>query len=322
MLHSPPGKTQKAANTPIEQTQSVPNIPHAITDPEYMNINVRHKRPRVDESLTDQLQEFKEEIKEMLSSWKSHQDQLITKVMAEQTTLVTKLISEMAELKLQNAQIQNTNAEIEKSVSTLSALYDDVKCQVKRLQEECNGYRKYTESLEKTLKDLQYKSRSSTIEIRNVPTRDKETISDLTKTVSAIGDTIGLPVSESSIRDIYRAPGNSNTNKPIVAEFTSVHMKTEFVARVRTFNNKNTNKENKLNSQLLGLSGQKQPVYIDEHLPNSTKKLYYLAREYAKQQGFKFCWTRNGNVFLRKQPGLQHILVKSETTLKDMQGQK
>ncbi|XP_026726731.1 uncharacterized protein LOC113493109 [Trichoplusia ni] len=307
----------------MNQSQSVPGIPQALNDPEYVNINARHKRPRLDDSANDQLEEFKLEIKQMLASWKQDHDDSIKKMMADQTALVTKLISDVAELKLQNLQIQKTNIELEKSSITTSELYDDMKNQVKRLQDECKEYKKYTESLEKTVRDLQYKSRSSTVEVRNVLIQPNESTDDLTKIMMNIAKAVDLPISSTNIRDIYRVPSMStSTNKAIIAEFTSVQTKTELISRVRGFNNKHANKEDKLNSQLIGLSGQKQPIYVDEHLCLSAKKLYYAARQYAKQHEYKFCWSSNGNIFLRKQVGQKQILIKSEATLLELQENK
>ncbi|KAJ8721308.1 hypothetical protein PYW07_002083 [Mythimna separata] len=320
MQRSPPNKFQKKPNTPMDQTQSEPNIIQAVNDPEFSNVHVRHKRPRCD-STSDQLDDFKQEIKDILASWQSEQEQTISKFMAEQKALVTKLVSDMADMKHQNLEIQKTNIGIEKSIASISDLYDDMKCQVKRLQDECGEYRKLAESLEKTVRDIQFKSRSSSIEIRNVPNQDKESSADLVKIMTAIGKTVDLPIAPSSIRDIHRIPGSSAT-KPIVVEFTSVNFKSDLISHVRGYNNKQKAKENKLNTELLGISGQKRAVYIDDHLTNSTKRLFYLAREYAKKHEFKFCWASNGNIFLRKQPGLQQILVKSEATLMELEEKK
>ncbi|KAJ8733077.1 hypothetical protein PYW08_001375 [Mythimna loreyi] len=319
LQHSPRNKSQKPPpqTKPIDQTQSVPNIVQAVNDPEFSNVHVRHKRPRLD-SASDQLEDFKQEIKDMLLSWKCEQDETIAKFMAEQKALVTKLVSDMTDMKQQNLEIQKTNIGIEKSIAAISDLYDDMKCQVKRLQGECSDYKKLAESLDKTVRDLQYKSRSSSLEIRNVPSNDKESSTDLMKIVTAIGNTVDLPISSNNVRDIYRNPGKSG-NKSIVVEFASVHTKSDLISRVRSYNNKQPNKDNKLNTELLGISGQKRAIYIDEHLSNTTKRLFYLAREYAKKHEFKFCWTSNGNIFLRKQPGLQQILVKSEVTLNELE---
>lgn len=52
-------------------------------------------------------------------------------MMAEQTELLAKLVSDVADLKIQNLQIQKANIEIEKSITITSELYDYMKNQVK-----------------------------------------------------------------------------------------------------------------------------------------------------------------------------------------------
>ncbi|KAH9635089.1 hypothetical protein HF086_000810 [Spodoptera exigua] len=319
---SPTSLTQR------EQTRSVPDIPLASNDPEFVNKNIRHKRPRPNDSPRSQdlFDEFKSEIREMLLTWKVDLEANVTRQIAEQTGLMTKLVSDISDLKLQNIQIQNTNiqiqnenTEIKKSITFLSEQYEDLQKEIKHLQEENREQRRYTESLESSIRDLQYKSRSSSIEVRNMPAQDNESTADLIKVITNIGNIVNFPLTASHFRDIYRIPGNRGSNKAIVAEFSSVQTKYELISRVRTYNNKNKNKEDKLNTEKLGIAGQKQAVYVEEHLSNASKRLFYLAREFARQRKYQFCWTSNGNIFLRKQIGDKQILIKSETTLKELQ---
>ncbi|CAB3244176.1 unnamed protein product [Arctia plantaginis] len=318
--HSPKKGLKLPSTTAVEQSQSVPNITQAISDPELINVT-RYKRLRTNDSHTSYLDDFKLEIKQMLTTWKRDYEDAFSKALAEQTSLVAKLVTEVTELKQQNLDIQKSNKEIEKSITTISELYDDMNNKVKLLQSECRNYKKYTEVLEKTVRDLQYQSRSSTIEIRNVPLKPNESAADLTNIITNIGSTVDLPISPTAIRDVYRASGNS-PNKAIIAELTSVQIKTELISRVRKFNTKHESNDHKLNTQLIGLPGQKHPVYVDEHLCSSVKKLFYLCRQFAKQHDYKFCWSSNGRIFLRKQPGDKQILIKSETTLQELQDSK
>lgn len=331
MLRSPP----TIPSTLIDQSQSEPDITQAINEPEFVNINSRKKRPRLNDSprehkhweqLEQFKQDFKNDIKEMLQAWKADQDANAAKQSAAQTEWIAKLVSDMSELKLQNIQIQNankkiqeTNIGIKESVEFLSSQYDDLQMEIKRLQQESVEYKTHSESLEMAVRDLQYKCRSSSIEVRNIPTQEKETAADLSKIITDIANLVNLPLTASHIRDVYRTPGNRHTSKSIIVEFTSVPTKFDLISRVRAYNNKRTNKEDKLNTEVLGISGQKQPVYIEEHLTNTNKKLFYQAREFARLRKYAFCWTSNGNIFLRKQHGDKHILIKSETTLKELQ---
>ncbi|CAB3249030.1 unnamed protein product [Arctia plantaginis] len=197
----------RSGNTPIDQTQSVPNISQAVCEPEFVNATIRSKRPRLNESPSSQsqLEDFKQELKceitDMLSSWK---DTNVLNLIAEQSGLINKLIADMAELKSQNSQIQKTNKDIEKSITFVCDQYDNLKNQVNRLQSECLEHKKYAETLEKSISDLQHKSRSSSIEVRNIPNQDIESTADLTKLVTDIART--WPASAHPPKIIYRSP--------------------------------------------------------------------------------------------------------------------
>ena len=151
----------------------------------------------------------------------------------------------------------------------------------------------------------------------NIPQVSDESSTSLIKTMCNIGTTVGVGIGESQLRDIYRLPGKSTTSsspRPIIAEFTSVQTKQTLLSAVRTYN-KGRGRDDKLNTAVIGMPGERRPVYISEHLPASTKKLFYQAREFAKNNTFKFCWISNGNVFLRKLEGEKQILVSSEKCL-------
>lgn len=66
------------------------------------------------------------------------------------------------------------------------------------------------------------------------------------------------------------------------------------------------------------MDGDRRPIYVAEYLPPSSRRLFFAAREFAKLKEFKFCWTNNGNVFLRKNEGDKQILIKTEQTLREL----
>lgn len=263
-------------------------------------------------------QNLKQELLQMLSSWREEQEQRFTKFSNEQTATLSKLVSELSDLKLQNITIQQTNFEIEKNVKFISNQYDDMVKLIERLQKEKQDYRDSLTFLETKVQDLQLLSRPSTIEIRNVPAKEKETPTDLCTIISKVGAAANMAIPESQLRDTYRIPGKPGTTRPIIVEFSNVHTKNQLLTCVRNFN-KDKSKENRLNTSIIGLPGDRAPIYVAEHLPASSRKLYYLAREFSKKYNYEFCWTSNGNVLLRKKTGLKSIVVKSEQTLRDLQ---
>lgn len=301
-------QSESALNT-LEQAES-----------SFVNIN-RNKRQRTDLHTSIELDDnkgLKEEVLGLLTEWKTEFDVKLNEICDKQHSLFTKLSSEISDLKQKTEKIKSSNDEIVNSMAFVNKQYEDIKSGLEYLQKERLEQRRCIESLERKIQDLQIKSRSSTIEIRNIPQTEKETSDYLTDTVRKIGHAVGTHISESDLRDVYRIPGKPGTARPIVAEFQTVRMKINTLAAVRDFNNKKASVEDKINTQLISISGKRQPIYVAEHLPPSSKKLFYLSREFAKKNAYRFCWLSNGNIFLRKAQGEKQILITSEQSLEDL----
>jgi len=55
--------------------------------------------------------------------------------------------------------------------------------------------------------------------------------------------------------------------------------------------------------------------YVNEFLPSSTYKLLKKAKTAARGAGFKRVWARNDNVFVRKDGGVEELLIATEQDL-------
>lgn len=314
----PPASDKKKTKVSLDNSFSALDVMEAASDNDQGFVNTM-SRSRLPHSAKQEgiLSEFRQEIKELITSWKTDHSSL-SKLVSDQTALISRLASDMAELKVQNTNIQKSNSEIEKSMIFVTKQYEDIKNQNKILHDDLKRNRVYTESLEKKIKDLQHKSRSSSIEIRNVPICDKETSTDLINIVASVGNAVQFPVSSADIRDVYRRSGRSGTTGSIIAELFTVQRKIGLLSSVRTFNRKQQ-KDSKLNTGHIGVIGKNQPIYVDEHLPGTVRALFYQARVFAKQNNYSYCWTSNSNIFMRKHPGDKQILVTSEATLREIQ---
>ncbi|KAJ8704225.1 hypothetical protein PYW08_012949 [Mythimna loreyi] len=253
----------------------------------------------------------------MLSTWKKEQEEHLAKLSHEQNTRFSKLVSDIAELKLQNVAIQKSNAEIEKSITFVTEQYDDMFRKIEVLQKESQQQKDHIIDLEMKIRDIQQLTRSSCIEIRNVPAVENESAADLTAIISKVGAAVDLTLCNSELRITYRLRGKPGTVRPIIAEFINVQIKNKLITSVRNFNKTHLN-EGRLNTKCIGMPGDRRPVFVAEYLPISSRKLFYEAREFAKQKEFKFCWTVNGNIFLRKTEGAKPVLVRSEQTLRNL----
>lgn len=273
MLKRTPPKTSQA--------KSESDIATAVLQSDYVNIN-RSKCPREDNSPQSEPRLTSLNLQENLAAWKTEQDSNMSKFLAEQTSIMSNLASDIGEIKAQNVQIQSSNAEIRKSneemfksITLMNKKFEDMKKEVEYLRKERQEQHTYIQSLEQKISDLQRMTRGSGIELRNIPLESSENTDSLTKTVCNIGELVGLSIAESDLRDIYRLPGkttSSNTARPILAEFTTVKKKQALLSAVRSYN-KGKGKENKLSTKLLGMPGERKPVYIEEQLSASSNSI-------------------------------------------------
>lgn len=301
-------KTQRTPPKEIQHSASNPDITNASQDMEFLNITSRAKKPRIDLH-SSELQDFRDEIREMLSSWKKDQEQILHK-----------LSSDVAEVKLQNEKIHNCYLEMEKSLVFTNAKYEEIKSSVEDLGKERRNILNLIDDLERKILDMQVSTRSSTIEIRNLLPAEK----NVPPSPSLIVDTckaLNIDILPSDVRDVYSIPNKEGDKRSLIAEFQTVALKNNVLAAVRKFN-KNRDKSEKLNSGHLGFSGTRTPIYISDRLSGTTRKLFFESRAFANANGFKFCWTANGKVLLRKEEGLKSIIIKSKHCLEKLGLQK
>lgn len=195
----------------------------------------------------------------------------------------------------------------------LTDRFEEIVLKVETLEKTVNEKQAQIDYLEDKMEDLQRNARSSSLEIRNVPNSPNETKEVLSNYIIEMSTKVGVTVATNEIKDVFRIPGKADTNKPIIAEFTTTLQKNNIIKAVKSFNI--VNKSSKLNAFHLGLRTHSSPVFVVEHLTSKANRLHYLARELLRVGQFKYCWTSNGKVFLRKVDGSPIILVKSEDQL-------
>lgn len=94
----------------------------------------------------------------------------------------------------------------------------------------------------------------------------------------------------------------------------SVNVRDQLLASVKNYN-KSKKPEDKLNTSHIGLSCEKKPIYVIEHLSPSNKALHAAARLRAKEKKYKYVWIRNGKIFVRKADHSDFIMIKDTSSL-------
>lgn len=255
----------------------------------------RQKRKRT--NTTDaQLAKFMSEMKGLFSDFKEQQEQKLNKI-----------YSTIEEIKLQNTDIRT-------SIDFLSGKYECITMEIDALKKEVARNQDYIITMQDKLEKIERSSRSTCLEIRNIPFGKSETKTILSKTVTDIVKVLNLKMETQDIKDIFRIKTKNPENKTIIVELSSVIMKERILNAYKKFNKTN----GKLNTTSLRIPGPPKPVFLSENLTAKMKRLFYLARDFAKSNDYSYCWSTGGKIFIRKKEGAPLHWIKEETDLQKL----
>uniref|UniRef100_A0A8D8Y720 L1 transposable element RRM domain-containing protein n=1 Tax=Cacopsylla melanoneura TaxID=428564 RepID=A0A8D8Y720_9HEMI len=154
------------------------------------------------------------------------------------------------------------------------------------------------------LEDMQQYSRRRIIQIDGIPKQDNENLEEIMK---QIGIKLGVSVDNDQIDAIHRIPTRSQNPEPIVVEFTTRKVRNSVI---------NNSKTKRIRTKDLGLGTADRPVYIYEQLSPRRKKLLYEAKKLKQEKQYKYVWTREGKIFMRKEDTSNPIRLQSLDDLK------
>lgn len=182
----------------------------------------------------------------------------------------------------------------------------DIKIQNKSLLEENKCLKNQVQEMKSEIIDLQQYSRRLNVEISNLPEAPNENIETVTQEISKA---VNMDITN-KISIIHRVPTiRKDKIKPIIIQFTTLLDKAKFMK---------TAKQGKLTANLINPIFDNIPVYFNDHLCPEMKKLLFHCKVYKRDNGFKFCWCRDGKVFLRRSEGSTIYRVKNMSDLQNI----
>lgn len=267
------------------------------------NITFRNKHCKCLE-ISRSFESFRNEFKDIIATWKH-----------DQATQLQEIHNSISGMNKQISEIQKTNKEIEKSIDFLSSEYDIMKNQIKTLEEKGIVQESRIKYLEDTVEEQSRKNNLNLLEIRNIPQQPKESFEQLLKITTDVFKVISANVEVLDILDIRRLPSKSD-KKTILVTLKTVILKNSILQAVKAYNVRN--KHQKLNTSLIAFNSTPETIYIDEHLTQKGKRLYYLARQLSKSGQFQYCWTTNARVLLREKEGEKAIVITDENQINEL----
>lgn len=203
-------------------------------------------------------------------------------IVKELTTTIQSLKNEISELKKENASLKSDNNLIKVEIESLKS-----------------------ETLE-----LQQYSRRSNLEISGLPETQGE---DTKQLVTSVLNVLNIHNQE-NIVVAHRVPtAKKDIAKPIIVQFTSKFERDKCIAAA---------KPKRLLASDVSDRFDSVPVFVNEHLAPGIKRLLYLSKQYKLEQNFKYCWVKDGKIFLRKEDNSRVIRVKKESDLFNLSNQQ
>lgn len=216
----------------------------------------------------------------------------------------------MEEIKIQNSDIRS-------SLEFLSKKYDNLVEEFNDLKSKNLNNTEYIKTLEEKIEKMERSSRSTCLEIKNIPVKKSESKVTLLNTVTDVGKALKVSILPQDIKDIFRIGTKSPVDKNIIVDFTSILIKEKLLASYKNFNKGTT----KFNTEHLKMGSPYKPIFISENLTAKMKRLFYLARVCANSNGYKYCWISKGKIFIReKEQGPLH-LIREELDLRKLEKQ-
>lgn len=242
-----------------------------------------------------------QEIRELFESFETNQNSKIEKLLANVSA------------------VKSQNDDLKESMDFISKKYDDFLKKIEGLEKDHTNYKKRIQELESRVELMERNSRASLIEVKNVPKQQPENGEVLRTIIKDIGSTVGQPIVDSDVQEIYRLKSKKDNNSPIVVQFSTTALKDSVIKKCRKFNKEN--KENKLNTTHIKLQTQpspKQPIFIDESLTAKARHLRYLAKDFVTANHYYSSWTAYGKVYLKEKENSPALRIDEEEDLRKL----
>lgn len=226
------------------------------------------------------------------------------------------LINDIAEIKAMQQSFVNSMKFFSDSFDSFNIKIDQFDQKIKLVEkiiQENIELRKSVNVLTDKVEILEQKLNANFVDIVGVPEKSNENI---IKIVQSIGVSIKCPLNATDLDDCFRVKYHANDdNKPkkIIVRFISRLKRNDFIASYRL-------QKNNLTTENLNLPAPHNKIYINEHLSQSKAKLLFESRTFCRNNGIKWIWVRDSNIFVRKADESKTIKISKLDDLRKVAG--
>ena len=227
-------------------------------------------------------------------------------------------------VKATNARQKDNKQEVDqltKSQTFISEQYDTIKIAESKFSKTNKSLEAENALLNNKVSELLQKVNTNTItainqqqytrrimvEINNVPRKDKEDSKDI---AYKLIDLMELNLTKETIDVAHRL--SDRADSPIIVKFTTRTARDIFYqgrAKLPDYTAENLGLQNDPNKK-------NNKIFINESLTQPIKILFKSARAECEKKSYKFTWTRNGVIYVRKNKDSNSICIKLDDDYK------
>ena len=223
---------------------------------------------------------------------------------------------EIETLRAEVIEVKESQAFICNQYDSLKAEYDKL-IEVNTLQkEEISNIKSQaaalkTQEIKDSIKvdELEQYGRRQNLEIVGVPEKEDENTNAIVLEVAKMLD---VDIMSSHISTSHRLPKkkassrNNSGSSPIIVRFTSRDIRNQIYA--------NRKKARFVDLKNFLVSDTKN-IFVNENLTPTRKQLFWKTKQEVKNSSWKYIWTHNGNVFVKKDDNASITAIKNELDL-------
>lgn len=285
-------------NTPVRAGQlSTEDEDECSSQDQYVT---KRRYPPVEKYITEST------FKEFLS--KELKKEIETVVEATLTRLVSNQLKDIVQ---QFSGFQSSMTFISEQYEELKNVWSSTSLELKSLKEENKALKENLTTLcarVKVLEDENMKQqqwvRLQNVEITGIPENKQE---DAVAIVQKLCEHIGVSVAPTDVEFAHRVQPRREASaaraRPIIARFRHRVLKDKIIVAAR--------KHRDLNTRDMRIGGESSKIYINEHLTKDNKMLLKLCKQKGKELNYKFIWTKNCRIFVRKNETSPPIPINS-----------
>lgn len=203
---------------------------------------------------------------------------------------------------------------ISNKFDTFTKELEETKKELKTTKGQVQNLIHENDALRKEVNELQQYTRRDNLLLFGMPETPEETIESVVEQVSAA---IGMSNVTSDISIVHRLPARPGKTKPIVIRFCKRRSRDAWLLKFK--------EESKKHEDGPGIPLQRiDPqlpagrITAGEHLTAFNRDLLNSAREAARHHGFKFVWSRDCKVFMRKDENSYALRINNFNDLQNL----